>query len=402
MVARLDPRAPTMTIMQRYVDVFLSPSTQHYISNSTMVGIWWHQFSAVFWDSDFWLPAGIEWKDIEPSEEFQYPVFHDVWVYPLLLGAALLLGHYFFLEPFILEPLAQAAAIPNRRARPPLPSKTLEKLYYKYGMNCPRKAVVEASNSTDLTVRQVERWLRRRSANAQSTKYEKFIECGFNIMCHIGLTTFGWVIMFSKPWLWDISLCWENYPHHNVDDDVWWYYTIGLAYFWASAFMQLPAPGRSVGDKVRMMLHHLFTILLMVFSWTCNFVRVGTIVLLIHECVDIPLLAAKMLVYADKKGPTDVIFAIFLVSWAVTRCYLYPFWIMRSVFVDAIDCITMPASYLFKALLIGLLILNAVWTVLIVGVVVRKVRAGSLQDVRSGGEELSEDEEPIINGTKSD
>lgn len=386
-------------MMQRYVDVFLSPSTQHYFTNNTMVGIWWRQLSSYFWHSHFWLPSGIEWEDIAPTEELKYPNFQDVLVYPLLLSVVFI-SLNFLLEPFIFGPLARAADIPNKRPCPPPPSKILERLYYRHGMKLPEKALLEACSSTDMTVRQVERWLRRRYVATQTSKYDKFVECGFNVISHIVLTTYGVSIMVSKPWLWDISNCWENYPYHYIDDDVWWYYTIGLAYFWSATFLQILGPGRSVFDKMQMMLHHVFTILLMVFSWTCNFVRIGTLVLLVHECADIPLLIAKMLVYANRKFLTDAIFVIFLISWVITRNYLYPFWIMRSAFFDSQGYTKMPAAYLLKSLLCGLLLLNVVWTVLIGGVLVKKLRAGSIEDVRSDGEDLSEDN--IKNGTKTE
>ena len=36
-----------------------------------------------------------------------------------------------------------------------------------------------------------------------------------------------------------------------------------------------------------MFIHHMTTILLMVMSWSTNLTRVGTLVLLIHDCADI-------------------------------------------------------------------------------------------------------------------
>ncbi|XP_042243291.1 ceramide synthase 6-like [Homarus americanus] len=137
-----------MAMMKQYVDVFLSPSTLHYISNNTVVGIWWHQFSALFWSSDFWLPSGRQWENIEPSNKFQYPNFHDVWVYPLLLSVGFILFRFFLLEPFVLEPLALAAAVPNKRPHPPPPSKTLETFYRLYGLKPSTKQLVEAADTS--------------------------------------------------------------------------------------------------------------------------------------------------------------------------------------------------------------------------------------------------------------
>ncbi len=36
-----------------------------------------------------------------------------------------------------------------------------------------------------------------------------------------------------------------------------------------------------------MFIHHMTTIALMAFSWTCNLTRVGTLVLLIHDIADV-------------------------------------------------------------------------------------------------------------------
>ena len=42
-----------------------------------------------------------------------------------------------------------------------------------------------------------------------------------------------------------------------------------------------------------MFIHHMTTILLMVMSWSTNLTRVGTLVLLIHDCADIFLEVRK-------------------------------------------------------------------------------------------------------------
>ncbi|XP_071517914.1 ceramide synthase 2-like [Panulirus ornatus] len=380
-------------MMKRYVDELLKPFTQHYMDNNTMVGTWWHQLSAIFWRPDIWLPPGVEWKDMESSDELHYPSFHDVCVYSLMLSMVIFNLYHFCLRPLVLEPLAQLAAIPNKRPRPPLPSKTLLEIYLRCGKKPSEEELLKASDSTGMSIRQMERWLRCYHAITHSTKHEKFIDCGFHLICHCFLTIFGCFIMFHKPWLWNILLCWENYPYHSIDDDVWWYYIIGLSYFGAATILQIQAPGRSVGDKVHMMLHHLFTVFLMVFSWTCNFVRVGTLVLLVHEFADIPLLSAKMFTYAGITAPRNGLFAVFLITWVITRCYLFPFWIIYSVYMDSAPLTGMPVAQVMKVVLCGLLVLNIIWTVLIGRVLMRKLYSGSLEDVRSDDEDLSDDSE---------
>ena len=62
-----------------------------------------------------------------------------------------------------------------------------------------------------------------------------------------------------------------NYPHHVVDRDVWWYYMIELSFYWALCFSQFYDVKRK--DFWEMFIHHITTIALMAFSWTCNLTR---------------------------------------------------------------------------------------------------------------------------------
>ena len=96
---------------------------------------------------------------------------------------------------------------------------------------------------------------------------------------------FGLGSLWSKPWLWDIRYCWYHYPRHHVDSAVWWYYMTELSFYWSLCISQFFDVKRK--DFWEMMVHHATTILLMAFSWTCNLTRVGTLVLVIHDCADI-------------------------------------------------------------------------------------------------------------------
>ena len=96
---------------------------------------------------------------------------------------------------------------------------------------------------------------------------------------------YGVLILWSKPWLWDIKHCWYNYPHHTIDRDVWWYYIVELSFYWGLCISQFYDAKRK--DFWEMFIHHITTIALMAFSWTCNLTRVGTLVLVIHDCADI-------------------------------------------------------------------------------------------------------------------
>lgn len=60
---------------------------------------------------------------------------------------------------------------------------------------------------------------------------------------------------------------------------------ISLSFYWSLAISQFFDVKRK--DFWQMFIHHIATIALMAFSWVSNLHRVGTLVLLLHDCVDI-------------------------------------------------------------------------------------------------------------------
>nr|CAD7573744.1 unnamed protein product [Timema californicum] len=80
----------------------------------------------------------------------------------------------------------------------------------------------------------------------------------------------------------------------SVTSDCWWYYMISLAFYWSLTVSQFFDVKRK--DFWQMFIHHIATISLMAFSWVCNLHRIGTLVLVIHDCADIFLEFWRLLV----------------------------------------------------------------------------------------------------------
>lgn len=74
-----------------------------------------------------------------------------------------------------------------------------------------------------------------------------------------------------------------------------------------------------------MFVHHIVTVLLLSFSWTCNFHRIGTLVMVIHDFADIPLDGAKICRYLKKKRLSNIVFAVFAFCWIFSRIGLLPY-----------------------------------------------------------------------------
>nr|AEZ67822.1 AGAP001761-PA [Anopheles merus] len=251
----------------------------------------------------------------------------------------------------------------------------------------------------DLSERQIEYWWRRRRAQDKPTTLVKFCETSWRCIYYTYSFIFGSIVMWDKPWLWDIKQCWYGYPHQSVTNDIWWYYMISMAFYWSLTASQFYDVKRK--DFWQMFAHHMITILLMALSWVCNLHRVGSLVLLVHDCADIFLESAKLTKYAQYQKVCDTIFAIFTVVWIVTRLMLYPR-IIYSSSVEAPQILPMfPAYYIFNTLLILLLVLHICWTYLIVQIAVKAIKSGQMEgDVRSSSSEeisdSSENSRPVL------
>ncbi|KAK8745850.1 hypothetical protein OTU49_000049 [Cherax quadricarinatus] len=383
-----------MSTIKSYTEVFMSATITQYLTNNTLVGDFLRQVSESVWRADFWLPSGLTWQDLQSTDNLQFPEFSDVWIYPLLFSLVFLFFQYNFLEPLVLAPLAKAVGISNFRPPPPPPNSSMAIIFHRYGRKVPEAVLVEASRESKLSVRQAERWIRACYKATRVNKHDLFLSAGVNVISHTIFFIGGWLIMYFKPWVWNITLCWQNYPYHNVDADVWWYYMTVLTFFWASTISDIGQPRRISEGKLKIIVHHVLTVILMTFSWVCNFTRIGTLVLLVHECADIPLLLAKMCIYAKKQTASNIFFVVFLVLWLATRCVMYPFWVMRSVFFEATTYMFMPSAYIFFFLLTAVLVLNLMWTLLIFRTLIRLLqKKGPLKEEKSSTESEDEVEE---------
>ena len=77
-----------------------------------------------------------------------------------------------------------------------------------------------------------------------------------------------------------------------------------------------------------MYAHHVVTIALVALSYFNNYMRIGVVVLFIHDLSDIPVDLLKIFNYCQLEGPkglflVEMIFVTNLVGWAYLRFYLY-------------------------------------------------------------------------------
>ncbi|MBV97420.1 Ceramide synthase 5, partial [Eschrichtius robustus] len=119
-------------------------------------------------------------------------------------------------------------------------------------------------------------------------------------------------------------------------------------------------------DFLIMFVHHLATIGLITFSYINNMVRVGTLVMCLHDASDFLLEAAKLANYAKYQRLCDTLFVIFSAIFVVTRLGIYPFWILNTTLFESWEMIgPYPSWWLFNGLLLILQVLHVIWSYLI-------------------------------------
>ncbi|KIY51624.1 longevity assurance proteins LAG1/LAC1 [Fistulina hepatica ATCC 64428] len=158
----------------------------------------------------------------------------------------------------------------------------------------------------------------------------RFAEQGWALVFY----TFQWCSGAYVHWnlphrIFDHTNVWSNYPHYPLAGPLKLYYLTGLAFYMHQVLIINAEERRK--DHVRMMTHHVITVLLMGGSYFYNVTRIGCLIMVIMDFCDILLPLAKMAKYlAVPSIVPDSLFVLFLMSWFVTRHIMFVFAIVQT------------------------------------------------------------------------
>ncbi|XP_058414274.1 ceramide synthase 5 isoform X2 [Diceros bicornis minor] len=204
----------------------------------------------------------------------------------------------------------------------------------------------------------------------------------------------------KSPWFWDTRQCWHSYPYQSLTSGLYYYYIMELAFYWSLMFSQFTDIKRK--DFLIMFVHHLATIGLITFSYINNMVRVGTLVMCLHDASDFLLEAAKLANYAKYQRLCDTLFVIFGAVFVATRLGIYPFWVLNTTLFESWEMIGPYASWwLFNGLLLILQVLHVIWSYLIVRIAFKALIRGKVSKDDRSDVESSSEEEDVTTSTKS-
>ena len=199
-------------------------------------------------------------------------------------------------------------------------------------------------------------------------KITKFVEAMWRFLLYTYFCYLGYQALFvPKPVSWIVDRegnwgnpeeHWRGWPVQSISTAILFYYNIQLGCY----LHQLSWTEVSRSDALEMILHHIVTIFLILFSYLTNFTRIGASILLLHDSADIFLESAKIFNYISKtEGQKkvgiicDTLFAIFAIVFLITRLILFPRYCVYSLVFHAPMMLggTWPGYWIFASLLVS-------------------------------------------------
>ncbi|KAK5643907.1 hypothetical protein RI129_007752 [Pyrocoelia pectoralis] len=336
-----------------------------------------------FWNKNFWLPDYVTWEDLEPGfrNNIKYSNPKDLYLaIPFAFG---MVAIRYCLERYCFTPIGTLLEIKNCISKP-AKNPLLEKAFISQ-KKISNADILKLAKQLDWPERKVERWFRLRPKQNKPSTMNKFCENSWLSLYCISMFIMGITALWNKSWMWNIKECWISYPHHNIDDDIWWYYIISLSQYCSLCLTTLIDVRRK--DFHQVLIHHTATISLLIFSWFLHLQRIGSLLIFIHESSEIFLNVAKIARYAEYSKVCDTMFVMFTLVWIITRLCIFPFWIIKSTLFDSLTLThtsPFPVYYIFNSFLIIILALDLFWTYLIVKVLNNYLKKGHVErDARS-------------------
>lgn len=182
-----------------------------------------------------------------------------------------------------------------------------------------------------------------------------------------------------------------------------YYIQAGGYYVSVMFFLILFDPRRS--DFLELMLHHFVTLGLVVGSYLFGYVRMGMVILALHDIGDIFLYGAKAVHYLGYAGWDTALFAVFAVTFYITRLVMYSRLVYAILFESMQTVVRNPAvcswakfydtyfwhHIFFSAFMCTLLVLHCFWYALVLRMVHREVFMG--KKISEEGDIRSDDED---------
>lgn len=328
------------------------------------------------WDTKFWLPNNSTWLELNEYTQIDYPSL----LYTCLTLAVAIYVFRIVFEKYIASPIGRFLNVPDTEAL--VPNAALE-AYYQDNQVLSESIIMLVAKETELNGEFIKDWFRIRRVRKKPSQLQKFNESAWRFTFYLVVWIYGIYVLYDKSWVWDTNNCWINYPRQYVDTSIYHYYVIEISFYFSLLASQFYDVKRK--DFWQMFLHHIITLSLLSFSLMCNFIRIGSLIIVLHDTADSWLELAKMGSYAKLNWICDPVFAGFTIVWLLTRLMAYPYIILYTTTFEAVNHLEnrFPAYYYFNILLYTLQVMHFIWFYMILRVAYKSLFKGVREDDRS-------------------
>ncbi|CAL8396934.1 ceramide synthase 2 [Gadus morhua] len=352
----------------------------------------------LIWQDWIWFPPGLGWADLQDHDGKVYPKMGDLW-FTLPVALCFLLIRQVF-ERTVGTPMAGLLGVKDKHRVSATPNPALEAYFCRTSKHPEPSCIESLSKTSGYSVRQVQRWFRRRRNQDRPSKVKKFQEASWRFTFYLIAFFAGLWALIDKPWFWDMKEMWTGFPKMPLLPSQYWYYMLELG-FYVSLVLSVATDVKRKDFKEQI-VHHVATILLISFSWLVNYIRAGTLIMLVHDTSDSLMESAKIFNYAGWRRTCNFFFTMFAAVFIVTRLVILPFWIIHTTWVYPLTLYpAFPGFYFFNGLLIVLQCLHVFWAILILRMVVKFLPGNHIvADERSDHEESETEDEDAEHSRK--
>uniref|UniRef100_A0A674KBG3 TLC domain-containing protein n=1 Tax=Terrapene triunguis TaxID=2587831 RepID=A0A674KBG3_9SAUR len=287
-----------------------------------------------FWWHEYWFPPGFTWEDMKESDSISYPKPRDL--LHIVPYALLLVGVRYLFQRFIARPLGRKLGVRDKVRLNAPPNPVLETFYATHSKKPKEGQLISLSKQCDLPTRKVERWFCYRRNQDKPSLTTKF--------CSVSL-----FVLLLQP----------------LQHSMYWYYMMELSFALALTFTMAFDVKRK--DFKEQMVHHATTIILISYSYCANYLRIGSLVMLLHVSSTALLELTKLLHYLNWRRASHLLFLTFSSVFLVTRLIVFPCRVLYTSFYSSMVSFQPFFGYYFmNALLMVLQLLHVFWASLII------------------------------------
>lgn len=233
----------------------------------------------------------------------------------------------------------------------------------------------------------------------------RFVEQSWSIIYYTCSFAAGMYLFRQSDYWMSATNLWKGWPHYKIPVLTKAYYLVQLACWFQQIYVLHVEERRK--DHYQMFTHHIITCALITGSYYYYYTRVGHVILILMDVVDIQLSLAKVFNYFEWRKLCDTTFGIFMLSWTVCRHGFYNYLVYTAMTSaieliptkcyteqetgDIIRCFTPAVHWTLVTLLCMLQVITIIWFGMIIRVAINVIRGSAAEDTRSD-DESSEDE----------